>query len=115
MLQTRGFHGLLVALAFLVTGNGPVSALDQAIRKAIRRTYPAVADVHLSDYKVRILDGKNGTSATVRVLIDSRSHDESWSTVGASTNIIEASLLALVDSLEYAIRLETGHAQEDER
>jgi 2-isopropylmalate synthase len=95
-------------------GNGPVSALDQAIRKAIRTTYPAVADVHLSDYKVRILDGKNGTSATVRVLIDSRSHDASWSTVGASTNIIEASLLALVDSLEYAIRLETGHKLEDE-
>ena len=95
-------------------GNGPVSALDQAIRKAIRHTYAAVADVHLSDYKVRILDGKNGTSATVRVLIDSRSHDESWSTVGASTNIIEASLLALVDSLEYAIRLETGRALDDE-
>ena len=105
-------HGEVVHTAG--EGNGPVSALDQAIRKAIRATYPAVADVHLSDYKVRILDGKNGTSATVRVLIDSRSHDESWSTVGASTNIIEASLLALVDSLEYAIRLETGHKLDDE-
>jgi 2-isopropylmalate synthase len=87
-------------------GNGPVSALDSALRKALRPFFPEVADMHLTDYKVRILDGRSGTGATTRVLIDSQSSYDTWSTVGASSNIIEASLQALVDSIEYGLSLE---------
>ena len=87
-------------------GNGPVSALDSALRKALRPFFPEVADMHLSDYKVRILDGRSGTGATTRVLIDSQSAHDTWSTVGASSNIIEASLQALIDSIEYGLTLE---------
>ena len=86
-------------------GNGPVSALDNALRKALEPTFPAVSNIHLSDYKVRILEGRNGTASTTRVLIDSRSAHDSWSTVGASSNIIEASLQALTDSIEYGLSL----------
>jgi 2-isopropylmalate synthase len=88
-------------------GIGPVSALDGALRKALTPVYPALADIHLADYKVRILDGKDGTQATTRVLLDSRSGERAWSTVGASANIIEASLDALVDSIEYGL-LQSG-------
>ncbi|HLV19582.1 MAG TPA: citramalate synthase [Polyangiaceae bacterium] len=84
-------------------GNGPVSALDAALRKALRPVYPEVDRVHLADYKVRILDGQAGTGSTTRVLIDSRDASRSWSTVGASSNIIEASLHALIDSIEYGL------------
>jgi 2-isopropylmalate synthase len=84
-------------------GNGPVSALDTALRKALAPSYPAVNDIHLADYKVRILDGTEGTEAITRVLIDSRDAQRSWSTVGASSNIIEASMHALVDSIEYGL------------
>jgi 2-isopropylmalate synthase len=84
-------------------GNGPVSALDAALRKALAPVYPEVERVHLADYKVRILDGTDGTSSTTRVLIDSRNETRSWSTVGASGNIIEASLHALIDSIEFAL------------
>jgi 2-isopropylmalate synthase len=84
-------------------GNGPVNALDTAVRKALLPFYPDLADVHLSDYKVRILDGSAGTAAKTRVLIDSRDDTRGWSTVGSSTNIIEASWQALADSLEYAL------------
>jgi 2-isopropylmalate synthase len=87
-------------------GNGPVSALDAALRKALRPFFPHVAEMHLSDYKVRILDGRSGVAATTRVLIDSQSAHDTWSTVGASHNIIEASLQALVDSIEYGLTLE---------
>ena len=87
-------------------GNGPVSALDSALRKALRPFFPQVAEMHLSDYKVRILDGRSGTGATTRVLIDSQSDHDTWSTVGASSNIIEASLQALIDSIEYGLTLE---------
>jgi len=87
-------------------GNGPVSALDSALRKALRPFFPEVAEMHLSDYKVRILDGRSGTGATTRVLIDTQSAHDTWSTVGASSNIIEASLQALVDSIEYGLTLE---------
>jgi len=87
-------------------GNGPVSALDAALRKALRPFFPRVAEMHLSDYKVRILDGRSGVAATTRVLIDSQSAHDTWSTVGASHNIIEASLQALVDSIEYGLTLE---------
>ena len=84
-------------------GNGPVDALDNALRKALVPVYPALEEFHLVDYKVRILDGQNGTAATTRVLIDTRNGAHRWSTVGASTNIIEASWLALADSVEYGL------------
>jgi 2-isopropylmalate synthase len=84
-------------------GNGPVNALDAAVRKALVPFYPGLADVRLTDYKVRILDGGAGTAAQTRVLIDSSNGQRAWSTVGSSTNIIEASWQALADSLEYAL------------
>lgn len=84
-------------------GDGPVSALDKALRKALDQDYPQIQRFHLSDYKVRILDGDKGTSATTRVLIDTRNGTKAWSTVGASCNIIEASWYALSDSVEYGL------------
>jgi 2-isopropylmalate synthase len=84
-------------------GNGPVSALDEALRKALQDEYPDIAQVRLTDYKVRILDSDSGTSAAVRVLIDTKNGSHHWSTVGASTNIIEASWRALADSMQYAL------------
>ncbi len=86
-------------------GDGPVDALDLALRKALAVRYPKVKDLHLSDYKVRILDGQNGTAATTRVLIDMQKGPKRWSTVGASQNIIEASWVALVDAIEYGLNL----------
>jgi 2-isopropylmalate synthase len=84
-------------------GNGPVNAMDNALRKALVGYYPQVAKFHLSDYKVRILDSDHGTEAITRVLIDTRNNTSRWSTVGASTNIIEASWRALADSVEYGL------------
>ena len=86
-------------------GNGPVNALDAALRKALTPIYPAVNSFQLVDYKVRIVDGQKGTGATTRVLIDSRNGSQEWSTVGASANIIEASWQALVDSIDYGLTL----------
>ena len=86
-------------------GNGPVNALDNALRKALLSFYPQLADFHLSDYKVRILDSDHGTEAITRVLIDTRNSTSRWSTVGASTNIIEASWRALADSVEYGLMM----------
>src|SRR5216683_728322 len=86
------------------TGNGPVNALDAALRKALSPRFPGLRGVTLHDYKVRILDGDAGTAATTRVLIESGKGLKRWTTVGCSSNIIEASLLALVDALEYAQR-----------
>lgn len=85
-------------------GNGPVNALDNALRKALESYYPELKEIHLTDYKVRVLDEKDGTAAKVRVLIESRDGTSAWSTVGVSTNMIEASWQALVDSLEYGLR-----------
>ena len=84
-------------------GNGPVNALDNALRKALLGYYPQLVNFHLSDYKVRILDSDHGTEAITRVLIDTRNSTTRWSTVGASTNIIEASWRALADSMEYGL------------
>ncbi len=84
-------------------GNGPVNALDAALRKALRAFYPQLDDVHLYDYKVRILDGDSATAARTRVIIDSSDGTREWSTMGSDTNIIAASAIALADSLEYAI------------
>ena len=84
-------------------GNGPVNALDAALRKALRAFYPQLDAVHLYDYKVRILDGDSATAARTRVIIDSSDGTREWSTMGSDTNIIAASAIALADSLEYAI------------
>ncbi len=86
-------------------GNGPVSALDAALRKALLNFYPEISQFHLADYKVRILDGGAGTSAKTRVLIEFRNSHKRWSTVGVSTNIIEASYQAVVEGLEYGLIL----------
>lgn len=84
-------------------GDGPINALDRAMRKALNRFYPSLAKMHLSDFKVRVLDQKAGTAAKVRVLIQSQDENDSWWTVGVSENIIEASWQALVDSIEYKL------------
>jgi len=82
-------------------GNGPVDALDAAMRKALMFFYPQLEVVRLVDYKVRVIEGARGTDARVRVVIESTDGEREWNTVGSSTNIIEASWLALADSLEY--------------
>lgn len=84
-------------------GDGPVNALDQAIRKALEQFYPSISLVHLTDYKVRVLDGKSATASRVRVLIESSDGDAHWATMGVSSDVIEASYLALVDSFEYKL------------
>ncbi|MDD2708838.1 MAG: citramalate synthase [Verrucomicrobiae bacterium] len=86
-------------------GDGPVNALDGALRLALCRHYPAIRHVRLTDFKVRILDSKDGTAARTRVLIESSDGKREWGTVGVSDNIIEASWLALVDSIEYYLQL----------
>jgi len=82
-------------------GNGPVNALDRALRKALLEFYPDLTAIELVDYKVRILEESGGTGSQVRVLIESSDGRKQWRTVGSSTNIIEASWLALADSMEY--------------
>ncbi|MFV0504500.1 MAG: citramalate synthase [Lachnospirales bacterium] len=84
-------------------GNGPVNALDMALRKVLENFYPNVKDIHLKDYKVRVLNGQRATASKVRVLIESTDNNSTWNTVGVSTDIIEASWIALVDSIEYKI------------
>jgi 2-isopropylmalate synthase len=85
-------------------GDGPVNALDKALRNAISEHYPHLAEISLTNYKVRILDEDKGTAAVTRVLLDSSDHEREWGTTGVSENIIEASWEALVDSLEYAFQ-----------
>ncbi|MBI3911555.1 MAG: citramalate synthase, partial [Armatimonadetes bacterium] len=84
-------------------GDGPVHALDGAMRKALEHFYPELQNVRLTDFKVRVVDAKEGTAAKVRVLVESADDRRSWSTIGVSTNIIEASWQALADSVEYAL------------
>jgi 2-isopropylmalate synthase len=84
-------------------GQGPVNALDNALRKAITRFYPEVAKIHLIDYKVRVLGESDGTAAKVRVLIESGDGESTWSTVGVSENIIKASFVAILDSIRYRL------------
>lgn len=84
-------------------GDGPVHALDSALRKALDAFYPELANVHLTDYKVRVINGREATAAKVRVLLQSTDGDAVWTTVGVSTDIIEASWIALVDSIEYKL------------
>ncbi|MFH1783806.1 MAG: citramalate synthase [bacterium] len=84
-------------------GDGPVNALDNALRKALKAFYPTLREVHLVDYKVRVIGGEEGTAAKVRVLVESSDAQDTWETVGVSENIIEASWNALVDSIEYKL------------
>lgn len=95
-------------------GNGPVNALDNALRKALITYYPGLKDMHLSDYKVRVLDDKDATASKVRVLIESRDYHNSWNTVGVSSNVIEASWEALVDSIRYALLGQTKREDYEE-
>jgi 2-isopropylmalate synthase len=89
-------------------GNGPVNALDRALRKALNGSFPALERVHLTDYKVRVLDTQKGTGAVTRVLIDSTDGEQTWTTIGVNENIIEASWQALLDSIHFGLlRAET--------
>jgi 2-isopropylmalate synthase len=88
----------------IAEGNGPVSALDKALRQAITSRHPHLAEIELTNYKVRILDQDRGTDAVTRVLLDSADGEREWGTTGVSGNVIEASWQALVDSLEYAFQ-----------
>ena len=91
-------------------GNGPVAALDAALRKALVNFYPQMADFELTDYKVRILDGHSGTAAKTRVLVESSNGHQRWTTVGVSTNILSASYQAVVEGLEYGLLLHSKAA-----
>jgi 2-isopropylmalate synthase len=82
-------------------GNGPVNAMDKALRKALERFYPQLREIQLTDYKVRVLDSQNATAAKVRVLIETKNGHSSWNTVGVSSDVVEASWKALVDSVTY--------------
>ncbi|MDE5741404.1 MAG: citramalate synthase, partial [Oscillospiraceae bacterium] len=84
-------------------GDGPVNAIDKALRQALTVFYPSISDIHLVDFKVRVVDGSAATAANVRVLIESTDGKDIWTTVGASTDIINASVTALVDSIEYKL------------
>jgi 2-isopropylmalate synthase len=100
-LATVKLHHGEQTILTVAEGGGPVNALDSALRKALIARYPEIAQVQLTDYKVRIIDGHSGTAARTRVLIDSTDGTRDWSTVGVSGNIIDASWRALVDSIEY--------------
>ncbi|MCZ8512098.1 citramalate synthase [Paenibacillus filicis] len=98
-------------------GNGPVNALDNALRKCLVKYYPGIQDMHLVDYKVRVLDEKDTTAAKVRVLIETTDFHSTWSTVGVSENVIEASWMALSDSFRYALlgRTPSGALPEEQK
>jgi 2-isopropylmalate synthase len=100
-IQLEGPDGQIEHTA--AQGNGPVHALDQALRKALAKFYPEVEDIRLHDYKVRVLGSTEGTAALVRVLIESGDDERRWTTVGVSHNVIEASWRALVDSVDYKL------------
>ena len=89
-------------------GKGPVNALDNALRKALKKFYPRISEMHLVDFKVRILEETDGTAAKVRVLLESRDDTDVWTTTGVSENIIEASWYALVDSMQYKLSKDNG-------
>ncbi len=84
-------------------GDGPVHALDNALRQALERFYPELRQIKLTDFKVRVINAKEATAAGVRTMVESTDGTNSWSTVGVSTNVIEASWHALVDSVEYGL------------
>ena len=91
-------------------GDGPVNALDAAMRKALNGSFPNLAKLHLVDYKVRVINFEAATAAGVRVVIESQDEDDVWGTVGVSENVIEASWIALVDSFEYKLYKDEGRA-----
>ena len=93
-------------------GDGPVNALDSALRKSLENFYPNIREVHLIDYKVRVVNARAGTAARVRVIIESRDKSSIWGTVGVSENIIEASWQALVDSVEFKLQKDASSPQE---
>jgi 2-isopropylmalate synthase len=93
-------------------GNGPVNALDNALRKALERFYPELKEMRLDDYKVRVLSSVEGTAAKVRVLIESADQESKWGTVGVSTDILEASWQALVDSISFKLYKEEKKPKE---
>jgi len=97
-LRVNGEERLTVA-----EGDGPVHALDTALRKALSRFFPALADIRLTDFRVRVVNVRDATAARVRTMVESRSGDHTWSTVGVSTNMIEASWHALVESILYGL------------
>ena len=97
-IKVAGNHEITAA-----EGQGPVSALDNALRKALSQFYPDLDSMRLVDFKVRVIDGREGTAARVRVLIESRDQDEIWTTIGVSEDIIEASWQALTDSFQYKL------------
>jgi 2-isopropylmalate synthase len=84
-------------------GNGPINALDNALRKALTKFYPQIREMHLVDFKVRIVEGSEGTAAKVKVTLESKDEEDIWSTIGVSENVIEASWCALVDSFQYKL------------
>ena len=98
VLDARGQRFLTVG-----EGNGPVNAIDAALRAALLPSFPQISRIHLTDYKVRILDAGSATGAVTRVLIDATNGDRSWTTIGVSANIIEASWQALEESLVYGL------------
>ncbi|MEW9698526.1 citramalate synthase [Paenibacillus sp. SI8] len=110
-------HGETIYTA--AEGNGPLNALDNALRKALIQYYPDIQHIHLSDYKVRVLDEKDATAGKVRVLMETTDFNTSWNTLGVSSNIIEASWYALVDSLRYSLlnrtRIEPANKDQQER
>lgn len=103
-ISVEGRHEITAA-----EGDGPVSALDNALRKALDKFYPDVHAMRLVDFKVRVIDGRDGTAAKVRVLIESRDRNEIWSTMGVSEDIIEASWQALADSFQYKLTAKTSN------
>ena len=85
------------------TGNGPVNALDKAMREALASFYPVISDMHLLDYKVRVIETGSNTDSKIRVMIDSADSDSVFTTIGVSSDIIKASFTALMDSFEYKL------------
>jgi 2-isopropylmalate synthase len=94
-------------------GDGPVNALDGALRKALEAHYPRLNEMSLVDYKVRVINARAGTAARVRVVIESKDRENVWGTVGVSENVIEASWLALVDSFEYKLAKDARAGESD--
>ncbi len=96
-------------------GDGPVNALDAALRKALNGSFPALRDMRLVDYRVRVVNSEAGTAARIRVVIESSDQHDVWGTVGVSENIIEASWMALVDAFEYKLHKDEVRKDQDSR
>jgi 2-isopropylmalate synthase len=94
-------------------GDGPVNALDAALRKALNGSYPSLRDMRLVDYRVRVVNSEAGTAARIRVVIESSDAHDHWGTVGVSENIIEASWMALVDAFEYKLHKDEVRQKQD--